>query len=161
MTERTGISTAITTCTPSATKKAFLDGVHLAANAYKMALIKVGAGTGAGGWGSADATYLAFGTSTGSPTTSNLGTDEHAASGNYSAGGAALTRNTVSAGTTTNLDFDDAVWANATISSIGCIVYNDTVSGKPLIHIQDFGGTVTSTAAAFTVAITNLISISG
>jgi hypothetical protein len=153
---------AITTCTPSSAKKGFLDGTYLAAHAYKMALIKVGASTAAGGWGSADATYTGVGTpGTGAPTVSNLGTDECAATGNYTSGGAAMNRITVTAAATCNLDFDDVVWSNATISSIGCTVFDDTVAGKPSIHIQDFGGTVSSTAAAFTVAITNLISISG
>jgi len=147
---------AITTAITQTVKKEFFDGVHLAADTYKLALIKVGATgtyskltTGAGTPG------------TGAPTTANLGTDEVAASGGYTSGGVALNRIATVAADTVLLDFDDAVWATATISAIGCMVYNDTKSGKPVLMVQDFGGTVTSTAAEFRVAIANLLSMAG
>lgn len=147
---------SITTAVTQTCKKELFDGVHLASNTYKCALIKVGY-TG---------TYskLTTGAGTpgiGTPTTGNLGTDECDATGNYVAGGAVITRIATVAGDTVYLDFDDAVWATATISAVGCMIYNDSVAGKPVLMVQDFGATVTSTAAEFRVAITNLLSMVG
>ena len=41
----------------------------------------------------------------------------------------------------------------ATISAVGAMLYNDTVAGKPVISLHDFGGTVTSTAGTFTITL--------
>jgi hypothetical protein len=146
---------SITTAIAQTAKKEFFDGVHLSSHTYKCLLLKVGAAgtyskltTGVGTPGS------------GSPSSSNVGTDEASGTG-YSSGGVALTRNATSAGDTVYLDFDDAVWAAASLSAIGCIIYNDTVAGKPVLMVQDFGGTITSTAAEFRVAIANLLSLAG
>lgn len=73
---------AATTCMVNSAKGDFLAGRNLAADTYKMALIKVGHS------GTYDALVTGAGTpGSGAPTTSNLGTDEVAASGTYSAGG--------------------------------------------------------------------------
>lgn len=146
---------SVTSAICNQAKKDLFDGVHDAADTYKCALIKVGAA------GTYDKNFVGVGTpGAGAPSTTNLGTDEAAGIG-YSAGGVEITRQTVSAADTTNLDFADAVWLNATVSAIGAVVYNDSKSGKPVLLVQSFGGTVTATAAEFRVAIANLLSMSG
>lgn len=139
----------ITTCVPNYTKKALFDGLYLAADTYKCCLFKVGVGR----------TYDKTSTKYGDITAST--SDEHAASGNYATGGATISRVTVTAGDTTYLDFGDATWSNSTISATGCAVYDDTDSTTPdgLLILQDFGGTVSSTSATFTVSIVNLLSL--
>lgn len=141
---------ALTTCMVNGAKGNFLAGVHLAANAYKMALVKVGHA------GTYDTLVTAAGTpGTGAPTTSNLGTDEVAASGSYAAGGFTMVGYTPGATTTTSwIDWTtDPSWTTATLSAVGCMLYNDTVAGKPVISLHDFGGTVTSTAGTFTITL--------
>ena len=146
---------SITTAITQTTKVDFFNGTDLAANTYKCALIKVGCA------GTYDKLTTGAGTpGTGAPSTSNLGTDEVTGTG-YTTGGVALTRQAPAAGDTVYLDFDDAVWAASTISAIGCMIYNDSVAGKPVLMVKDFGGTVVSTAAEFRVAITNLLSMTG
>ena len=147
---------SVTTATCNQAKKDLFDGVHDSGDAYKCLLLKVGQT-----W-AFDKNQTGVGTpGSGSPSNSNVGTDEVAAGGGYTAGGVAITRQAVSAADTTNLDFDDAVWAASTISAVGCIVYNDTKSGKPCLLVQSFGGTVTSMAAEFRVTIANLLTMSG
>lgn len=141
---------ALTTCMVNDAKAKFLAGVHLAANAYKMALVKVGH------TGTYDTLVTAAGTpGTGAPTTSNLGTDEVATSGSYAAGGFTMVGYTAGATTTTSwIDWTtDPNWTTATLSAVGCMLYNDTVAGKPVISLHDFGGTVSSTAGTFTITL--------
>ena len=141
---------ALTTCMVNTAKGDFLAGRNLAADAYKMALVKVGH------TGVYDTLVTAAGTpGTGAPTTSNLGTDEVAASGSYVAGGFTMVGYTAGALTTTSwIDWTtDPNWTTATLSSVGCMLYNDTVAGKPVISLHDFGGTVTSTASIFTITL--------
>ena len=141
---------ALTTCMVNSAKGNFLAGVHLAANAYKMALVKVGHS------GTYDTTVTAAGPpGTGAPTTSNLGTDEVATSGTYAAGGFTMAGYTAGSTTTTSwIDWTtDPSWTTATLSAVGCMLYNDTVAGNPVISLNDFGGTVTSTAGTFTITL--------
>ena len=143
---------ALTTVMPTAAKANFLAGVHLAANTYKMALVKLAHG------GTYDKTFVQVGTpGSGAPTTSNLGTDEVAASGTYAAGGftmAGYTAGNDSATNTAWIDWTtDPSFTTATISAVGAIIYNDTVSGKPAVSLHDFAGTVSSTAGTFTVTL--------
>ena len=84
---------------------------------------------------------------------------EHAATGNYTTGGKALTFGSATAiaydsGTNViKLDADDVVWTSATISAAYAIIYDDTpVTDKPLIGYIDFGETVSSTNGSFTIA---------
>lgn len=129
-------------------KNELFQGVHLAADTYKIALIKVGA------TGTYDATMTNVGTpGSGAPSTSNLGTDEVTGAG-YTSGGATLAGFTTSqSGTTAWLDFTvDPTWAASTISAIGAIIYNSTKSGK-VAAVLDFGGTITSTNGTFTVTL--------
>jgi len=146
---------ALTTVMPTAAKANFLAGVHLAADAYKMSLIKVGH------TGVYDKTFVQAGTPNnstgGAPTTSNIGTDEVAASGSYAAGGIAMAGYTAGSDSTTNtawIDWTtDPAATTATISSVGAVIYNDTKAGKPVVSLHDFGGTVSSTAGTFTITL--------
>ncbi len=142
---------ALTTCMPFRAKVNFLSGAHAAADVYKMALVK------AGHTGTYNNTFDGVGTpGTGSPTVTNLGTDEVAASGTYVAGGATLATYTPGNNGTTEAWIDwttDPSWTTATISAVGAIIYNDTDSGKPAVGLYDFGGTVSSTAGTFTVTL--------
>lgn len=143
---------ALTTVMPTSAKLAFLRGEHAAGDTYKLALVK------SGHTGTYDKLVTAVGTpGTGSPTTSNLGTDEVAASGTYAAGGATLGTYATGSDTATNtawIDWTvDPSFTSATISAVGAIIYNDTDAGKPVVSLHDFGGTVSSTAGTFTVTL--------
>lgn len=142
---------ALTTCMPFRAKVNFLAGVNLAANTYKMALVK------AGHAGTYNNTFDAVGTpGTGVPTVTNLGTDEVAASGSYAAGGFTMAGYSAGNNGTTTAWVDwttDPSFTTATISAVGAIIYNDSVAGKPAVSLHDFGGTITSTAGTFTVTL--------
>jgi hypothetical protein len=127
-----------------------LNGIHTSAHTYKIALIKTGHS------GTYSKATTAFGTSTGAPTTSNLGTDEVTASGTYAAGGVTLTGRTVSISTdTAYLDFAAMAQVTGfTGSADGCMIYNDSVAGKPCIYVGAFAGApIAATAGTFDVAI--------
>lgn len=141
---------ALTTCMVDSAKGDFLAGRNLAADAYKMALVKVGHA------GTYDTLVTAAGTpGSGAPTTSNLGTDEVGASGSYAAGGFTMTGYAAGATTSTSwIDWTtDPNFTTATISAVGAMLYNDTDVGKPVIGLFDFGGTITSTAGTFTITL--------
>lgn len=142
---------ALTTVMPTSAKLAFLRGEHAAGDTYKMALVKVAHA------GTYDKLVTAVGTpGTGSPTTSNLGTDEASGTG-YTSGGFTMAGYATGSDTTTNtawIDWTtDPNWTTATISAVGAIIYNDTDVGKPVVSLHDFGGTVSSTAGTFTVTL--------
>ncbi len=142
---------AITTATCNQAKVDLLNGVHLSAHTYKIALIKTGhsgtygkATTGAGTPG------------TGAPSVSNLGTDEVTASGTYAAGGVTLTGRTVALSTdTAYLDFAAMAQVTGfTGSADGFMVYNDSVAGKPTLCVGLFANApVAATNGTFDVAI--------
>jgi hypothetical protein len=138
---------AITTAVCNTYKQEALQGLHLAANTYKIALIKVGH-TGTYGAGVTNA-----GTpGTGAPTTANLGTDEVTGTG-YTAGGNSLTGFSATLQTSTGcLDFATSTWATSTISAVGCMIYNSSVTNRS-VSCHDFGGTITSTAGTFTATM--------
>lgn len=141
---------AATTCMVNSAKGDFLAGRNLAADTYKMALIK------AGHSGTYDALVTGAGTpGSGAPTTANLGTDEVAASGSYVAGGFTMAGYTAGAsGGTSWIDWTtDPSWTSATLSAVACMLYNDTDAGKPVLSLHDFGGTITSTAGTFTITL--------
>jgi hypothetical protein len=135
--------------------------ITFTADVFKMALIKVGAGSYSG-------TQTNIGTpGTGTVSVTNLGTDEHAASGGYSAGGTTLTNVTPTvSGSTALTDFTpDPSYTSATISTIGGIIYNNSVhqghangitanaSGSAIgrtVSVHDFGGTQTVTSGTIT-----------
>lgn len=83
-------------------------------------------------------------------------TNEHAATGNYTQGGVALTAannaaTDVDASNLAKLDnSDDPTWNTATITAAYAKLYNATVSNK-LICVFDFGGNKSSTAGTFKI----------
>lgn len=85
----------------------------------------------------------------------DVSANEIAASGGYVLGGKPLTGPVVSitGGNTVKLDFDDITWAASTITAYKAVIYNDTVSGDPLIAWIDFGGVQSSSAGNFTIVI--------
>lgn len=73
---------------------------------------------------------------------------------NYSAGGVALNNAAVTVdGTTAILDFDDAVFANVSITARGAIIYNTSsaINTNAAIAVLDFGADKTATDGDFTV----------
>jgi len=49
-----------------------------------------------------------------------------------------------------NVDFANVTWASSSITAAGCIIYNETQSGKA-IAVIDFGGDKTSTNGDFVI----------
>ena len=136
---------ALTTSMANSYKTELFQGVHEAADVYKLVLIKVGH-TG---------TYNASNTNggtpgTGVPSATNIGTDEVAASGTYASGGLTLSGFSATLqGTTAVLDFTTPSATGATISAVGGVIINTTQSNK-VVGCFDFGGTITSTNGTFT-----------
>lgn len=136
---------ALTTCVSPAFKAALLAMTpHTASDTYKFVLIKSGHA------GTYDSTLTAGGTpGTGTPSTSNIGTDEITPSGSYSSGGITMTGFSASLqGTTGCLDFTIPDVTSATISAVGGVIVNSSRSNA-VVAILDFGGTVTSTNGTF------------
>jgi len=85
-------------------------------------------------------------------TTAYSATNEVAATGTYSLGGATLTPITVSSsGYTAYVGFPNISWTGA-ITARCALIYNDTVVGKPSIAVLDFGSDKTSTTT-FTITM--------
>jgi hypothetical protein len=97
------------------------------------------------------ATALIAGTfGAGTTNYSDMGADE-ASGTNYVAGGQALSAVTpVSSGTTAFTDFADEVFTNVTITTSGCLIYNDT-NGDRAVAVFNFGGDKTATAGDLTI----------
>jgi hypothetical protein len=129
---------AITTAMCNSFKQELLGGVHdLDTDVLKLALIKTSM---AGTYGAATTNY--------SDVTGN--TDE-AVGTNYTAGGQALDGATITLdGSTAIVDFTDEIFANVTVSTAGCIIYNST-QGNKAVAVIDFGGTVSATAGDLTI----------
>lgn len=85
----------------------------------------------------------------------------------YSAGGQTLTSVTCAAsGTVVTVDCADPVWTTSTIAAAYAIFYDSTPGSNatnPVICYWDFGGTVSSTGASFTLTIdaTGLVTFTG
>ena len=126
-------------------KKEILQGVHLSTDTYKMLLIKPSPS------GTYDSTLTNVGTpGSGTPSSSNVGTDEVSGTG-YTSGGNTLSGFSVSSsGTTAWLTFSNTSWASSSISAIAAVIYNSTQSGK-VVAVIDFGGTFTDASGTFTV----------
>lgn len=95
---------------------------------------------------------LFTGTATLAPasTTAYATTNESSGTG-YTAGGKVLTGAAITIDNGVAIvDFDDAVWANATVSAAGALIYNSTKANRA-IAILSFGGTKTSTDGDFSV----------
>lgn len=132
--------------------------VTFAGDPFKLLLIKSASPSG-----TYDGTLKNVGTpGTGSPTTSNVGTDEASGTG-YTTGGVALTNSgPVSTNPTTSaaVSFSNTIqWTAATLSVICAVIYN-TVAGlgaaaTPIVgrvvSVHDFGGTQSVTAGTLTL----------
>ena len=123
---------AITQAFCNSYKQELLQGIHLAADTYKIALYTSSAAL--------DKT-----------TTVYASTNEVVGTG-YVAGGTALAGFTVSiSGDTAYIDFTtDPSWATATITARGALIYNSSRSNKACI-VLDFGSDFISTAGTFQV----------
>ena len=115
-------------------KAEILQGIHDAADTYKMALYTSAATLGA-------------------TTTAYTATNEVSGVG-YTAGGTTMSGfNVTTSGTTAILDFaTDPSWANASITARGALIYNSSKSNKA-VYILDFGSDITSTNGTFTVTL--------
>lgn len=115
-------------------KAEILDGIHVAGDTYKIAL------------------FLAAST-IGPATTAYAATSEASGTG-YTAGGMNLAgRQVVTDTATVILDWTtDPVWAAATITARGAMIYNSTKANRA-IGIFDFGADVASTNGNFTVTL--------
>lgn len=112
-------------------KQEVMQGVHEAADTYKIALYTSAASLGAS-------------------TTAYTATNEVSGTG-YTAGGATLSGFSVTVdGTTAVLDFTDPTWANSTITARGALIYNSTQSNKA-VAVLDFGADISSTNDTFTI----------
>lgn len=112
-------------------KSEILQGVHAAADTYKIAL------------------YTSSATLS-KATTAYSATNEVVGAG-YTAAGATLTGFSVTmTGDIARLDFSAASWSNATITARGAMIYNSSKSNKA-VAVFDFGGDVTSTNGTYTV----------
>lgn len=124
---------AITTAICNSYKKELLDGVHNAADTYKIALFTNAA--------TLDKTTTAYST-----------TNEVVGTG-YTAGGATLSGYASGlSGDTAYIDFSDPSWANATITARGALIYNSS-QGNKAVAVFDFGGDITSTAGTFSITL--------
>lgn len=79
-------------------------------------------------------------------------TDNEVAGAGYIAGGVALVATPPSSdGTTALVSFGDAVWAGATLTARGGLVYNSSVAGSPAVAVLDFGSAKVANDTTFTV----------
>lgn len=125
---------AITTALCNSYKQEALQGVHLAADVYKIALFTSAA--------------------TLSKSTTAYATTNEVTGTGYSAGGVTLS------GFTTGLDTDtayidfttDPSWASASITARGALIYNSTRSNKA-VAVYDFGADITSTNGTFAITL--------
>jgi hypothetical protein len=124
---------AITQALCNSYKQEILQGIHLSADVYKIAL------------------YVAAATLS-KATTAYSATNEVANGGGYTTGGATLS------GFTTGLDTDtayidftsDPTWPAATILARGALIYNSSRSNKA-VAVLDFGSDIVSTNGTFTI----------
>lgn len=84
-------------------------------------------------------------------------TNEVAATGGYTAGGATLANVSVTADNTDNegvFDADDVTWSSSTITARGAVVYKSTgvTSTSKLICYFDFGSDQSSSSGNFTIS---------
>ena len=106
-------------------------------NAFKLALFRATASI-SGTFGAGTTNY------------SDMGVDE-ASGTNYLAGGNTLTNVTpTSSGTTALTDFADLTFTNVTVTTSGCLIYNDT-QGDKSVAVFSFGGDKTATAGDLTI----------
>jgi hypothetical protein len=124
----------ITSALCNSYKQEVLQGIHLAADVYKIAVFRSATAT-------LDKTTTAYST-----------TGETTGTG-YAAGGLALSGFSVTlSGDTAQLTFSAAVWNSSTMAGEGCLIYNSSRSNKA-VCVLSFGGTVQDTNGTFTVTL--------
>ena len=122
---------AITSAICNSYKEEILEGVHAAADTYKVALYT-------------DAATLGASTTVFSVTNEVSGTG-------YTSGGATLTGLTTGlSGSTAFLTFSDPAFSSSTITARGCLIYNSSKSNKA-VAVFDFGENVSSVNGTFTI----------
>ncbi len=137
---------AITTARSNNVLTEFATGAQLTTDTYKAVLIKTGH-TGTYG-----ASFVTAGTpGTGTPTSTNIGTDEVSGSG-YTSGGITLGAPTIATiGGKTVIDFPSpAALSNCTFSADGLVIINTTRSNK-VVGCVSFGSAKAPSAASFTL----------
>ena len=80
-------------------------------------------------------------------------TDQVPGTGNYTTGGESLTSVTfATSGGTITWDAADVEWTASTIAGAAfAVVYDDSLTGKPLICAIDFGGAFSTTSGTFKI----------
>lgn len=137
---------AITAAICNSFKTEALQGIHLAADVYKIALYTSSA-------------------SLGKSTTAYSATNEVGNSGTYAAGGATLGSRVDQVFTDTAvIDWANVSWTGATITARGALIYNSSRSNKA-VAVLDFGSDITSTNGTFEItmptpaAVTSLVRV--
>lgn len=125
---------AITTAICNSYKLELLQGIHEAADEYRIALYTA-------------AVDLNKDTTAYSTTNEVVGTG-------YTAGGAVLAGFTTAlSGDTAYIDWTtDPSWASSTITARGCLIYNATKANRA-VAVYDFGANVSSTNGTFTAVL--------
>ncbi len=144
---------SIATAMPTSFKVELMQGLHnftaSTGNDFRVALA-IATTTGTLGAGTTN-----YGSGTGVPTASNMGTDELATGGGYTQGGYDITAannvTPLSSGTTAyTTPGVNPSWTSASFSTSGCLMYNFT-NGTRAAYVGSFGGTQTVTAGTFTI----------
>ena len=125
------------------------------ANAFKKQLLEGDQNFASGG----DKFKLALYTSSAtlnSATTAYTASNEVGDSGQYTAGGGALTgQNTSIASGVAIVDFNDLSFTGVTITARGALIYNTTMGGgsntTDAVAVLDFGADKTATSGTFTI----------
>jgi hypothetical protein len=88
------------------------------------------------------------------PSTTVYSTTNEVTGTGYTAGGVTLTGVTISTATdgTIYINFNNAVWSNASFTARGALIYNVTQSDKS-VAVLDFGADKTCNAQTFTVTM--------
>lgn len=136
--------------------------ISFTADVFNIALIKVSPS------GTYDGTLTNAGTPNnstgGTPSATNIGTDEIAASGSYAAGGVALVNvSPILSGTSVAVSsFGNVSITSATISTVAAVIYNTStrigastfgLSKNRVVSVHDFGGTQTVTSGTMTLTM--------
>ena len=88
----------------------------------------------------------------GAGTTAYTTSGEVANGNGYSTTGEVLTNPVIgTSGTTAYVDFDNPEWTNASFTTAGALIYNDTTAGKNAIAVLNFGGDFTVTSGTFRI----------
>jgi len=88
----------------------------------------------------------------GAATTAYTTSGEVANGNGYSTTGEVLTNPVIgTSGTTAYVDFDNPEWTNASFTTAGALIYNDTTAGKNAIAVLNFGGDFTVTSGTFRI----------